>query len=132
MKPEERKGLLVGSKVGDECPPYSDNGGHNAFSYDGVMSSVEHSLKQLKVVDKLETCLVHDATMNELEQFLEPGNGMDALRELKRQGLVGHIGIGCLEFPQHRKMMEHDDCSVLLSVNDMNLVRRYGAEESWI
>ena len=45
MKPEERKGLLVGSKVGDECPPYSDNGGHNAFSYDGVMSSVEHSLK---------------------------------------------------------------------------------------
>ena len=82
MKTEERKGLMVGSKIGDECSPYSNNGSHNAFSYDGVMSSVEHSLKQLKVVEKLDTCLVHDPTMEELEFFLKPKNGMDALREL--------------------------------------------------
>lgn len=29
-------------------------------------------------------------------------------------------------------MMEQEDCSILLSVNDMNLVRRYGPQESWI
>lgn len=97
MDASDRQGLLVGSKIGDECAPYSNNGGHNAFSYFGVMSSVVHSLKQLKVVEKLDTCLVHDPTMAELEEFLTPGNGMDALRELQRQGLVGHIGIGCLE-----------------------------------
>jgi D-threo-aldose 1-dehydrogenase len=98
MKPEDREDLLIGSKVGDECPPFSNNGGFNEFSYDGVKCSIEHSLKQLKVVDKLDTVLVHDAAYDELETFLAPGNGMDALVDLKRQGVVGHIGIGCVEF----------------------------------
>ena len=39
-----REGLVVGSKVGDECPPYSNNGGFSAFSYDGVKSSVVSGL----------------------------------------------------------------------------------------
>jgi hypothetical protein len=42
--------------------------------------------------------LVHDATYEELETFLAPGAGMDALVDLKRQGVVGHIGVGCVEF----------------------------------
>ena len=58
----ERAGILLASKVGDECPPYSSNGGHSAFSYDGVMCSVEHSLKQLGAAH-LDLCLLHDPTM---------------------------------------------------------------------
>jgi aryl-alcohol dehydrogenase-like predicted oxidoreductase len=45
LSPKAREGLLIGSKVGDECPPFSDNGGFNEFSYDGVKCSVDHSLK---------------------------------------------------------------------------------------
>ena len=69
LSPQQREGLMVGSKVGDECPPFSDNGGHSPFSYDGVMCSVAHSLKQLRVVERLETVLI-DPTMQELDEFL--------------------------------------------------------------
>ena len=41
LAPAERAKVLLSSKVGDECPPYSNNGGHSAFSFDGVKSSVE-------------------------------------------------------------------------------------------
>ena len=61
----DKKDLIISSKVGDECPPFSDNGGHNAFSYDGVLSSVDHSLKQLGV-DRLDLVLVHDPLIEEL------------------------------------------------------------------
>ena len=127
---EARSGLLVGSKVGDECPPFSNNGGHSAFSYDGVKSSVAHSLAQLRVVDKLDTVLVHDPTLDELTEFFAPETGgMAALKDLQRQEVVGSVGIGCVEHAQHRAFMAAagDDAGVLLSVNDFNLVRRYGA-----
>ena len=134
---DARRGLLVGSKVGDECPPYSDNGGFSAFSYDGVKSSIEHSLKQLRVLDRLDTVLVHDPTMAELEEFLAPGSGgMAALVALKEEGAVGHIGIGCVEHEQHRAFLSSPDfqehAEIVLSVNDFNLVRRYGPEGSWL
>ena len=35
---------ILSTKVGDECPPYSDNGGHDAMSKDGVLHSFEHRL----------------------------------------------------------------------------------------
>ena len=125
-----RDGLLIGSKVGDECPPFSDNGGHSAFSYDGVMCSVAHSLQQLRVVDRLDTVLCHDPTMSELEEFLTPETGgMAALQSLQKQGVVGHIGIGCVEHEQQRRAMVHPACEVVLAVNDYNLVRRYATTE---
>ena len=46
----ERDRLIISSKVGDDCPPYSDNGGHSPFSYEGVMASLRHSLQLLRVV----------------------------------------------------------------------------------
>ena len=45
LSPAERARLVISTKVGDECPPYSDNGGHDALSADGVLASFENSLK---------------------------------------------------------------------------------------
>jgi aryl-alcohol dehydrogenase-like predicted oxidoreductase len=130
----ERARVLLSSKVGDECPPYSDNGGHCAFSYDGVRFSVEHSLR-LTGADRLDLCLLHDPTMPELLRFLdeggacERGSGMGALRDLAAQGVVGAIGIGCVDRPQQLRFLEEPDAAAVLSVNDWNLARRYGGEE---
>ena len=62
----DRSRVHVGTKVGDDCPPFSDNGGFSPFSYDGVMCSIRHSLKQLRVVKRLETVLLHDPTLAEV------------------------------------------------------------------
>lgn len=92
---EKRKHLLIGSKVGDECPPFSNNGGHSPFSFDGVMSSVKHSLKLLRVVKKLDCVLLHDPTMDELQEFLAPGHGLSALLDLQAPlGDADKIGQG--------------------------------------
>eukprot|EP00949_MAST-11_sp_MAST-11-sp1_P004990 g4990.t1 len=129
LNAEDREGLVIGSKVGDECPPYSDNGGFSPFSAEGVKRSVDHSLSMLKV-DKLDTVLLHDPTMHEMDEFLTPTiGGMHALVDLKQQGTVGHIGIGCVEHQQQQRMMQESSCDIVLTVNDYNLLRRDAARE---
>jgi D-threo-aldose 1-dehydrogenase len=139
---------MFSSKVGDECPPYSNNGGHSAFSYEGVLASVDNSLRRMGL-DHLDLVLLHDPLMRELQAFLSDressqtattsmgtstgtgiaGGGMQALRELKRQGVVGHIGIGCVDRPQQLLFLKEPDAEVVLSVNDWNLVRRYANDD---
>ena len=49
------------------------------------------------------------------------------------QGLVGHLGLGTHDKPHaplHRRWLEDPDAEVLLTVNDYNILRRYGGDES--
>jgi D-threo-aldose 1-dehydrogenase len=132
LTPEARQGLVICSKVGDDCPPYSDNGGHSPFSRAGVLASVAHTLRLLRVVTRLDVVLLHDPTLDELDQFLAPGGGIDGLRELQREGVVGYIGLGCVEHEQHTRFIARvEDAAVLLTVNDYNLLRRYALRSSW-
>ena len=134
LSSDERAGLLLSSKVGDDCAPFSDNGGHSPFSYDGVRYSVEHSLRQTSS-SRLDLCLLHDPTMHELRSFLNEdgacgkGAGMGALRDLVREGVVGSLGIGCVEREQQLRFMEEPDADVVLAVNDWNLARRFAADD---
>lgn len=124
-----REDLVICSKVGDDCPPHSDNGGHHPMSKAGCRSSVEHSL-ELFGLEKLDVVLLHDPTLEEVEMFCDAREGgLAALRELRSVGKVGFFGIGCVEHEQQRKFFElaAPDCSVILTVNDYNLVRRYAA-----
>ena len=61
--------------------------GEKPYSRQGVLNSVEHSLKLLntKTIDVL---LIHDPYKNELEQALSPGGLMEGMRELKQQGAI--------------------------------------------
>lgn len=128
LSKKQREGLIICSKVGDECPPWSDNGGHHAMSKAGVLCSVANSLKNLGVA-KLDVVLLHDPTMEDVKRFLGPGGGMEALLQLRDEGKVGYFGIGSVDQEQILDFMKspRTDCSVYLSVNDNNLVRRYAA-----
>ena len=69
--------------------------------------------------------------MQELEDFLAPGGGMEGLRQAKAEGLVKHLGIGTHDKPHaplHRRWLQDPDAEVLLTVNDWNLLRRYGGD----
>ena len=131
---EDRRHVHVGTKIGDDCPPYSvDYDGHSPFSYERVMRSVRHSLAKLRVVEKLAYVLVHDPTMDELDVFFTPDTGgAAALARLQADGLVGAVGIGCVEHEQHLAFISRaKGAGVLLSVNDYNLTRRYAADATW-
>ena len=132
LEPEVRSTIKLATKVCDECEPYSDNGGHDALSAAGVRCSIENSLRLLGT-DYVEVCLVHDLTPEELETFLSPGGGMEGLRAAKQEGLVGHLGLGTHDKPHaplHRRWLEDPDAEVLLTVNDYNILRRYGGDQS--
>ena len=56
--------------------------------------------------------------------------GMSALLELRDQGVLKYIGLGCVDREQQLQFLEHSpvaDC--ILTVNDYNLVRRFAADE---
>lgn len=133
LPPAARKGLHVGTKVGDDCPPYSNNGGHSPFSAAGVKASLAHSFKLLRVVKHFDTVLLHDPTLAEVDEFFAPGGGFGALVELQSLGLVGHIGLGCVEQEVHSAFLKKAGAAagVLLTVNDHNLVRRFAEHTSW-
>ena len=131
---KKRSHLVISTKVGDECPPYSNNGGHRAFSREGVLASVQHSLKQLRVVKCLDIVFIHDPTLEEIDEFFAPGGGVEAIKELQEQGVIRHLGLGCQEHDAHAKFMKLAGSlgSVILTVNDHNLLRRTVAKTSWI
>lgn len=54
---------------------------------------------------------------------------MDAMLDLKRQGAIQSIGLGCVELEHHLQFMEHPAAEAILTVNDYNLVRRRVAAE---
>jgi len=127
MGKEMFENLIICSKVGDECEPYSNNGGHSPFSFEGVRCSVVNSLANLGI-EKLDVVLLHDPTLEEVDEFLAPKTGgLDGLRALRDEGKVQFFGIGCVEHAQQTRFLEGagEDCSVILTVNDYNLVRRY-------
>ena len=60
----------IGTTVGDDCPPFSDNGGFSPFSYDGVMCSIRHSLNQ-------QVHLLEPVDIMAAELTLKCGKGTD-------------------------------------------------------
>ena len=73
---------------------------------------------QLRVVRRLETVLLHDPTLAELDQFLAPGGGMETLVELQTQGVVGHVGLGCVEHEASRTTLS--SCTAIASTSKVS------------
>jgi predicted aldo/keto reductase-like oxidoreductase len=62
---------------------------------------------------------------------MSAGGGMDALRQAKSEGLIGAIGLGTHDKPHaplFKRFLEDPDADVLLTVNDWNILRRYGGD----
>lgn len=118
-----RQSYVLQTKCGDEGP---QNGGHSPFSKRGVLASCRNSLAQLGV-DRLDALLLHDPYVDELRQFLGPGGGIEAIRELKAEGTVGAFGLGAREHEAHTRLVEAvgDEFEIAVCVDDHNLMRRY-------
>lgn len=112
-----RSSYHISSKVGTHPSRPRD------YSAEAAYWTVENSLKVLGC-EYLDICLIHEPAPHHLDQALAPGGALEALVDLKRQGVIRAIGIGVQDHTLHRRMMETGHLNVALTVNDYTLFRQ--------
>jgi D-threo-aldose 1-dehydrogenase len=96
------------------------------WSADQMRRSVERSLGLLGL-DRLPICLIHDTETSTWDHVTGPGGPLDALVEMKRQGLIGRLGIGAGPVDMLIRYAELDVIEVVMSHNRYNLLDRRAA-----
>lgn len=117
LKGVPRDSYYLSSKVGTH-PSLGLN-----YSADAAYWTVENSLKVLGV-DYLDVCLIHEPEPHHLDQALGEKGALEALLDLKRQGVIKQIGIGVQDHNLIRRMIETGELNVALTVNDYTLLRQ--------
>jgi aryl-alcohol dehydrogenase-like predicted oxidoreductase len=114
-----RDRYYISSKVGTH--PNREPGDYSA---DAARWTVDNSLRVLGV-DYLDLCHLHEPEPHNLDQALGAGGALEALVELKAQGVIRAIGIGVQDHALHRRMVETGKSDVSMMVNDYTLMRQY-------
>ncbi len=111
----DRGTLVISTKTGT----HPDRAGD--YSWDGTMWSVENSLGLLKT-DYLDLVLAHDPNRYRDEDGMAPifaeRGALEALEDLKRQGVIRAIGLGQKRFDYHRQAIESGRFDVILTFNN--------------
>lgn len=125
---ERRIGLALAGVPRDRYVLSSKTGTHpqhrGDYSWDGTLWSVENSLKLLKT-DYIDLLLVHDP--NDIEPVFAPRGALEALEELKSQGVINSIGLGQRRHDFHRRAIESGRFDVILTYNDYHPLRTTAA-----
>lgn len=106
LLPKYRKQIFLATKTDDR-------------TYDGLMRSVEESLKCLQT-DRLDLMQMHDiGPKDDLNLWEKPDGGLTALRKLKDQKVVRFIGFtGHQQAEVHKKVLETLEFdTVLMAIN---------------
>jgi len=114
-----REDIVISTKTGRSSDGASD------YSAEGTRRSVQESLRLLRT-DYLDILLVHDPV--ELSPVLGPGGALEALKELKDEGVIRAIGLGVRSHELHQRCIETGDFEVSLTHCDYNLVEQSAAE----
>lgn len=118
---EQRSKLTVSTKAGT----HPDR--HQQYDRDSIMWSVEESCKLL-FTDSIDVLLVHDPGNHaHMEQVLAIGGAVEALEELKEQGVITAIGLGVRSHDFQRQAIDSDRFDVILPSYDYHLTRTTAA-----
>jgi aryl-alcohol dehydrogenase-like predicted oxidoreductase len=112
-----RDRYYISSKVGTHPEHRGDYSGATA------RWTVYNSLDVLGV-DRLDLCHIHEPEPHQLDAALAPGGALETLVELRRQGVIGAIGIGVQDHDLHRRAAETGELDVAMMVNDYTLIRQ--------
>jgi len=107
-------GVLVETKVDADGRDYSGA---------RVRRSVEESMERLGL-DHLPVVHLHDPEFHPFDELTAPGGAVDALVELKREGVIGHIGVAGGDVHEIARYVELGVFELLLSHNRWTLVDR--------
>ncbi|MEW9871657.1 aldo/keto reductase [Arthrobacter sp. HS15c] len=108
------EGVVVATKV-DPIRGVSD------FSGDRVRRSVEESLERLGL-DRLQLVYLHDPEKITFEEGTAAGGPLEALIELRDQGVIGHLGVAGGPIDLELKYLATDVFDVVISHNRYTLV----------
>lgn len=95
------------------------------YSRDGVLRSVEDSLRRL-AVDRIDILYLHDPD-NHAEQAID--EAYPALEQLRSEGVVRAIGVGMNQVPMLLRFARDTDVDVLLAANRYTLLDQSAAAE---
>lgn len=112
-----RDSYYLSSKVGTHPDKPGD------YSAETARWTVARSLEVLGV-DYLDLCHIHEPEPQQLTAALAPGGAMEALVELKKEGVIRAIGIGVQDHDLHRQAVASGHLDVCMMVNDYTLLRQ--------
>lgn len=123
LKGVPRESYVISTKIGRML-----NADRSAFvydfSYDGVMRSLEGSLKRLDT-DHVEIVLVHDPDADTVDHEQDALDGaFPALRDLRRQGVIKAIGAGMNQWQMEQRFAEQADPDVFLLAGRYTLLEQ--------
>ncbi len=95
----------------------------NDFSGDQCRRSVERSQKLLGL-DHLPLVYLHDPEYHDDATLMAPGGAVEALVEMRREGIIGAIGIGGGDIATMHRYLELGVFTVMLTHNRFNLLNR--------
>lgn len=117
LSPEERARVHVSTKVGTH-PERS-----HRYEADSVRWSLEQSLRVL-FTDYVDIVHIHYPLNNEhMDKILGPGGAVEALEDLKAQGVIGAISLGSRPHRFMRRAIESGRFDAVMTTYDYNLVR---------
>lgn len=105
----DRTSLVISTKTGTHPSRRQD------YSWDATMWSVENSLKMLKT-DYIDLLLVHDP--RDIQPVFAPRGALEALEQLKGQGVIKAIGLGQKRFDYHQRAIESGRFDAILTFNN--------------
>jgi len=114
----EAGGLPEGFVVATKVDPIR---GTQDFSGDRVRRSVEESLERLGL-DRLQLVYLHDPEKITFEEGIAEGGPLEALIELRDQGVIGHLGVAGGPIDLELKYLATDVFDVVISHNRYTLV----------
>jgi len=114
---KEREGLYISTKVGTHPERLQ------RYDADSIFWSVERSLEIL-FSEHIDIIYVHDPIADEqMNQILGKKGAVEALETLKRQGVIGAIGLGVGSHSFLRQAIESGRFDVILTPYDYTLIR---------
>lgn len=112
-RPGHADGLVLCTKAGRLADSYD-------YSRDAILGSVSQSMERLRV-DRVDIVSVHDS-MDYFDDVMGPDGSLAALRELRDQGVIGAIGVGCADPGETARYVETGDFDVAIVANAWSLV----------
>ena len=107
-----RSDFILCTKTGTRDRPYN-------YSAEATKRSIYQSIKSLKT-EYLDIVHIHDP--ENLSDALKSNGALSALQELKKEGIVHHIGLGVRNHDLHLEFHETNQCEVSLTYRDYNLL----------
>jgi D-threo-aldose 1-dehydrogenase len=116
----ERGGLPAGVVLATKADRARDS---RRFDGDQARRSVEESLSRLGL-DRLQIVYLHDTEYCDQEEVLGRGGALDALRALRDQGVIAHLGLAAGPIDMMLRYLEQGDFECVISHNRYTLLNR--------